>query len=182
MIQMETILNVADNSGARRVKCVKVLGGSKRRYAGLADVIIGAVQEATPGGSVKKGDIVRCVIVRTTKDTRDPLRRNDMPKMKIKKGDKVEVLTGKDKGKRGEVLRVYPEKNKVVVEGVAIAKRHVKPNAANQQGGIVEAEAAIDASNVALIDPKTDKPTRVGYLIKEDGTKVRVSKKSGAEL
>ena len=60
-----------------------------------------------------------------------------MPKMKIKKGDKVEVLTGKDKGKRGEVLRVYPEKNKVVVEGVAIAKRHVKPNAANQQGGIV---------------------------------------------
>lgn len=105
-----------------------------------------------------------------------------MPKMKIKKGDKVEVLTGKDKGKRGEVLRVYPEKNKVVVEGVAIAKRHVKPNAANQQGGIVEAEAAIDASNVALIDPKTDMPTRVGYLIKEDGTKVRVSKKSGAEL
>ncbi len=105
-----------------------------------------------------------------------------MPKMKIKKGDKVEVLTGKDKGKRGEVLRVYPEKNKVVVEGVAIAKRHVKPNAANQQGGIVEAEAAIDASNVALIDPKTDKPTRVGYLIKEDGIKVRVSKKSGAEL
>ena len=105
-----------------------------------------------------------------------------MPKMKIKKGDKVEVLTGKDKGKRGEVLRVYPEKNKVVVEGVAIAKRHVKPNAANQQGGIVEAEAAIDASNVALIDPKTDKPTRVDYLIKEDGTKVRVSKKSGAEL
>lgn len=105
-----------------------------------------------------------------------------MPKMKIKKGDKVEVLTGKDKGKRGEVLRVYPEKNKVVVEGVAIAKRHVKPNASNQQGGIVEAEAAIDASNVALIDPKTDMPTRVGYLIKEDGTKVRVSKKSGAEL
>lgn len=105
-----------------------------------------------------------------------------MPKMKIKKGDKVEVLTGKDKGKRGEVLRVYPEKNKVVVEGVAIVKRHVKPNAANQQGGIVEAEAAIDASNVALIDPKTDKPTRIGYLIKEDSTKVRVSKKSGTEL
>ena len=68
MIQMETMLNVADNSGAKRVKCVKVLGGSKRRYAGLADVIIGAVQEATPGGSVKKGDIVRCVIVRTTKE------------------------------------------------------------------------------------------------------------------
>ena len=66
MIQMETMLNVADNSGARRVKCVKVLGGSKRRYAGLADVIIGAVQEATPGGSVKKGDMFdqnACVLV-----------------------------------------------------------------------------------------------------------------------
>ena len=69
MIQMETMLAVADNSGAKRVKCIKVLGGSKRRYAGLADVII-AVQEATPGGSVKKGDIVRCVIVRTKKENR----------------------------------------------------------------------------------------------------------------
>jgi large subunit ribosomal protein L14 len=70
MIQMETMLAVADNSGARRVKCIKVLGGSKRRYASLGDVIIGAVQEATPNGSVKKGDIVRCVIVRVAKDTR----------------------------------------------------------------------------------------------------------------
>ena len=70
MIQQESMLAVADNSGARRVKCIKVLGGSKRRYAGIADVIIGAVQEATPGGSVKKGDIVRCVIVRTVKETR----------------------------------------------------------------------------------------------------------------
>ena len=70
MIQMESMLTVADNSGARRVKCIKVLGGSKRRYAGIADVVIGAVQEATPGGNVKKGDIVRCVIVRTVKETR----------------------------------------------------------------------------------------------------------------
>ena len=70
MIQMESMLTVADNSGARRVKCIKVLGGSKRRYAGIADVVICAVQEATPGGNVKKGDIVRCVIVRTVKETR----------------------------------------------------------------------------------------------------------------
>ena len=105
-----------------------------------------------------------------------------MPKMKIRKGDTVEVLTGKDKGKRGEVLRALPEDNKVVVEGAAMVKRHMKPNAANQQGGIVEHEAAIDASNVALIDPKDDKPTRVGYAFKEDGTKVRVSKRSGEEL
>nr|WP_282711445.1 50S ribosomal protein L24 [Lancefieldella sp. Marseille-Q7238] len=102
--------------------------------------------------------------------------------MKIRKGDTVEVLTGKDKGTRGEVLRVIPKDNKVVVEGVAVVKRHMKPNAANQQGGIVEHEAAIDASNVALIDPKDDKPTRVGYSVKDDGTKVRVSKRSGEEL
>ncbi|MCC6103311.1 MAG: uL14 family ribosomal protein, partial [Olegusella sp.] len=70
MIQMETMLNVADNSGARRVKCIKVMGGSKRRYAGIGDVIMGAVQEATPGSGVKKGDIVRCVVVRTVKETR----------------------------------------------------------------------------------------------------------------
>ena len=70
MIQMETMLNVADNSGARRVKCIKVMGGSMRRYAGLGDVILAAVQEATPGGNVKKGDVVRCVVVRTVKEHR----------------------------------------------------------------------------------------------------------------
>ena len=67
MIQQESMLAVADNSGARRVKCIKVLGGSKRRYARIGDVFVGAVQEATPGGNVKKGDIVRCVVVRTVK-------------------------------------------------------------------------------------------------------------------
>lgn len=70
MIQMQSMLAVADNSGARKVQCIKVLGGSKRRYAHIGDVIIGAVQEATPGGNVKKGDICRCVIVRTVKETR----------------------------------------------------------------------------------------------------------------
>ena len=70
MIQQESMLDVADNSGARRVKCIKVLGGSKRRYARIGDVFVGAVQEATPGGNVKKGDIVRCVVVRTVKETR----------------------------------------------------------------------------------------------------------------
>lgn len=70
MIQMQTMLAVADNSGARKVQCIKVLGGSKRRYARIGDVFVGAVQEATPGGNVKKGDIVRCVVVRTVKETR----------------------------------------------------------------------------------------------------------------
>ncbi len=92
-----------------------------------------------------------------------PAGRNDMPKMN-KKGDRSRFSCGRT-GKR-EVLRVYPEKNKVVVEGVAIAKRHVKPSLANQQGGIVESrDLAIDASNVALIDLRPGKPTRVGYLI-----------------
>ena len=70
MIQMQTMLNVADNSGARKIRCIKVLGGSKRRYAGIGDVFIGAVQEATPGANVKKKDVVRCVVVRTVKEIR----------------------------------------------------------------------------------------------------------------
>ena len=70
MIQMQTMLNVADNSGARKIRCIKVLGGSKRRYAGIGDVFIGAVQEATPGANVKKTDVVRCVVVRTVKEIR----------------------------------------------------------------------------------------------------------------
>lgn len=105
-----------------------------------------------------------------------------MSKMKIKTGDTVQVLSGKDKGKRGTVLRAIPAEGKVVVEGVAVVKKALRPTATNQQGGIIEKEAAIDVSNVALIDPTTDAPTRVGIKVKEDGTKVRVSKKSGAEL
>ena len=102
-----------------------------------------------------------------------------MAKMKIKKGDTVQVLSGKDKGKRGTVVRAIPSEHKVVVEGVAVAKKAQKPTQENQQGGFVNKEMPIDVSNVALIDPKTDKPTRVGYRFEDDGTKVRVAKKSG---
>ena len=105
-----------------------------------------------------------------------------MAKMKIKKGDRVQVLSGKDKGKRGEVLRAMPAKGKVVVEGVAMVKKAQRPTQQGQQGGIVEREAAIDVSNVAIVDPQTDKPTRVGYRFNEDGKKVRFAKKSGVEL
>ena len=105
-----------------------------------------------------------------------------MPKMKIKKGDQVEVLSGKDKGKRGEVVRAIPTAGKVVVRGVAMVKKAQRPTQANQQGGIIEREAAIDVSNVALIDPKTDMPTRVGYRFDENGTKVRYAKRSGEEV
>ena len=101
-----------------------------------------------------------------------------MPKMKIKKGDMVQVLSGKDKGKRGEVIKALPAKGKVVVSGVAVVKKAQKPDQMGNNGGWVEKEAAIDVSNVALIDPKTDTPTRVGYRF-EDGKKIRYAKKSG---
>ncbi|MBD7945049.1 MULTISPECIES: 50S ribosomal protein L24 [Psychrobacillus] len=98
--------------------------------------------------------------------------------MHVKKGDKVMVISGKDKGKTGVILTAYPKKDRVLVEGVNIIKKHMKPNQANPQGGIESREAAIHVSNVMLIDPKTGEPTRVGYKV-EDGKKVRVAKKSG---
>lgn len=102
--------------------------------------------------------------------------------MSIKKGDKVEVLSGKDRGKQGVVLRALPSEGKVIVEGVAVAKKAVKPTAAGQQGGIVDKEMPIDASNVQLICPACDKRTRVGHEAGElDGhkTKLRICKKCG---
>lgn len=97
--------------------------------------------------------------------------------MKIKKGDQVIVTTGRDKGKLGEVLHAMPKDNKVVVQGVNMAKRHTRPSQTNA-GGIISKEMPIDVSNVALVDPETGKATRVGYSV-VDGQKVRVAKKSG---
>lgn len=104
-----------------------------------------------------------------------------MAKMNVKKGDQVEVLSGKDKGKRGEVIVALPSEGKVVVRGVAVVKKAQRPTQANQQGGIVEKEAAIDVSNVALVCPTCGKATRVGH-VEEDGKKVRVCKKCGAKF
>ena len=101
--------------------------------------------------------------------------------MKIKVGDKVRVITGSNKGKEGKVSKVLRSESRVIVEGVNIVKKHVKPNQLNPQGGIVSQEAAIHVSNVMLIDPKSGEPTRVGYEIK-DGKKVRVAKKSGVVI
>ncbi len=98
---------------------------------------------------------------------------------RVRKGDKVVVVGGKDKSKTGTVLVVYPKENKVLVEGVNLIKRHTKPNAANPEGGILEREAPLHVSNVQLVDPKTGAPTRVGYKTLEDGKKVRYAKKSG---
>ena len=98
---------------------------------------------------------------------------------KIKKGDTVQVLAGRDKGKRGEVLRVAPTDNRAFVQGVNMVKRHEKPQGLNRPGGITEKEGPIHLSNLALLDPKTNKPTRVGFKTLEDGKKVRVAKASG---
>ncbi|WP_203293723.1 50S ribosomal protein L24 [Luteirhabdus pelagi] len=100
-----------------------------------------------------------------------------MGKLKIKSGDNVVVLAGEHKGFEGKVLRVLTDKNKAIVEGVNTVKKHEKPSAANPQGGITEKEAPIHISNLALIDPKSGEPTRVGYRM-EDGKKVRFAKKS----
>ncbi|ARK21509.1 50S ribosomal protein L24 [Sporosarcina sp. P26b] len=101
--------------------------------------------------------------------------------MHVKKGDKVMVISGKDKGKTGVILTAYPKKDRVLVEGINIVKKHTKPNQENPQGGIVSQESTIHVSNVMVIDPKTGEPTRVGYKV-EDGKKVRIAKKSGESL
>ena len=101
--------------------------------------------------------------------------------MHVKKGDKVQVISGKDKGKQGVILEAFPKKSRVLVEGVNIVKKHSKPSQANPQGGIISQEAPIHVSNVMPLDPKTSTPTRVGYSVVE-GKKVRVAKKSGEIL
>ncbi len=97
---------------------------------------------------------------------------------KVRKGDRVIVRTGRDKGKTGEILRVLVKRDRVIVQGVNMVKRHTRPSQASA-GGIVEKEASIHISNVAHIDPKTSQPTRVGYKFLEDGRKVRYAKRSG---
>jgi large subunit ribosomal protein L24 len=101
---------------------------------------------------------------------------------RIRKGDTVVVIAGAGKGRRGEVLRMIPKENRAVVQGVAIARRHTKPRGMGQPGGIVAVEAPVHISNLMLVDPKSDKPTRVGFRVLENGTKVRVAKATGAAI
>ena len=223
MIQQESRLRVADNTGAKEILCIRVMGGSTRRYANIGDVIVATVKDATPGGVVKKGDVVKAVVVRTVKgvrrkdgsyikfdenaaviikDDKTPrgtrifgpvareLREKQFMKFflssrsiiggslmfKIKKGDTVKVIAGKDKDKEGKVISVNPKKGAVLVEGVNMVTKHTKPSMANQQGGIVNKEAWIDASNVMVMHE--GKATRVGFKV-EDGKKVRFAKTTG---
>lgn len=100
-------------------------------------------------------------------------------KLKVKKGDRVIVLAGRDKGKIGEILRMYPKDNKALVQGVNMVKRHTAPSQQTGRGGIVEKELPINVSNIAHVDPKDNTATRVGWRDLEDGRKVRYAKKSG---
>ncbi|CAM5653520.1 hypothetical protein SFUMM280S_08721 [Streptomyces fumanus] len=201
------------------------------RYAGIGDVIVATVKDAIPGGNVKKGDVVKAVIVRTVKERRRPdgsyirfdenaavILKNDgdprgtrifgpvgrelrekkfmkiislapevLCSMKIKKGDLVQVITGKDKGKQGKVIAAFPREDRVLVEGVNRVKKHTKagPTArGSQAGGIVTTEAPIHVSNVQLVVEKDGQKvvTRVGYRFDEEGNKIRVAKRTGEDI
>ncbi len=103
-------------------------------------------------------------------------------KLHVRRGDSVVVVAGKDKGKEGEVIKVFPEEQRVLVRGVNVMKRHTKQSAANPQGGIVQKEASIHVSNVMHRDPESGKPTRMGHKMLKDGSKVRFAKKSGSTI
>ena len=102
--------------------------------------------------------------------------------MKIRKGDKVRVLTGKDRGKEGVVMRVLPAENKVIVEGVNVAKKHQKARSATSQGGIIDKDMPLPVPNVAVLSPSDGKPTRIGYKVLDDGSKIRICRRTGAEI
>ncbi len=104
-----------------------------------------------------------------------------MASLKIKKGDAVVVLAGRDKGKRGEVIEVRPKENRALVRGINVVRRHQRQSA-NQEGGIISKEGPIQISNLAIEDPKDGKPTRVGFKILADGKKVRIAKRSGEQI
>ena len=226
MVQQETRLKVADNTGAKELLCIRVMGGSTRRYANIGDIITATVKDATPGGVVKKGDVVKAVVVRTVKGARrkdgsyikfdenaaviikddktprgtrifGPVARElrdkqfmkivslapevlyevlKMASMKIKKGDTVKVIAGRDKDKEGKVIAVNKKEGTLLVEGVNMITKHAKPSMTNQQGGIIQQEGPIDASNVMYLHK--GKATRVGFKMDGD-KKVRFAKSTG---
>src|SRR5437762_799392 len=132
MIQPRSMLDVADNSGARKVQCIRVMGGANKRYASL--------------------------------------------------GDTVGVIAGSERGKRGKVLRVLPEKGRVLVEHVNMIKKHQRPTQKLRQGGIIEREGALALSNVLVVCPRCDKPSRLGVKILGDGRKVRTCRRCGESI
>ncbi len=105
-----------------------------------------------------------------------------MAGLKLRKGDRVRVLTGKDRGKEGEIMRAIPREGKVIVEGVNVAKKHQRPTQATQQGGIIDKDMPLPVSNVALVCPSCHRPTRVGYRFDSSGDKIRICRKCGGDI
>ena len=193
MVQQESFLRAADNSGAKELKVIRVLGGSARKYGNIGDVVVCSVRKCTPGGGVKKGDVVKAVIVRTVKG----LRRADGSYIRF--DENAGVIIRDDKNPRGtrifgpvarelrdkdymKILSVNPKKGMVVIEGVNMIKCHTKPRRQGETGGIIEREGALRACKVMRVCPKCDKPTRVAHKITENGTKLTVCKHCGETL
>ena len=208
MIQMQTQLDVADNSGARKVQCIKVLGGAGRRFAGVGDVIVVSVKEAAPRGRVRKGDVRRAVIVRTAKEVRREdgtairfdrnaavLLNNNMEPIgtrifgpvvrgiagqeadadrlpcaggalimaaKLRVGDRVQVIAGREKGRVGEITQMLRKEGRAIVANLNIVVRH-RRDRPGAPGGRTSKEAPIHLSNLAIVDPASNRPTRVGF-------------------
>ena len=228
MIQNETRLKVADNTGAREILCIRVQGGSRRRYAGVGDIITATVKQANPQGSVKKGEVVKAVVVRTKKEfgrddgtyiafdenaaviidaPEQPARHAHLraggPRaarrrvhedrlagaggavMKIRTDDNVIVISGKDKGKTGKVIRVEPKRDRVFVEGVNMVKRHMRPNAgpAQRAGGRDREGGSGPRLQRGDGGPARTTSRRASAMRRdENGNRMRVTKRSGAEL
>ncbi len=223
MIQQESRLRVADNSGAKEVLCIKVLGGTRRRYAGIGDVFIATVKDAVPGAAVKKGDVVRCVVVRTKKENRRPdgsyIRFDENAAVLINDalqpaapaysvrwdGAAREALhahrlarsrgdldanrkRGPGPGAHGQGPRqdgrgdAGPARaNRVIVDGVNVAKRSTKAKRGTMQGGIIDKDMPVHASTVAVVCPPVRAHPHRGR-IDDQGRKVRVCRKCGGDL
>ena len=192
MVQMQTYLNVADNSGAKRVQCIKVLGGSHRYIAGIGDIIVVAVKDALPNGAIKKGDVLKAVIVRTKKEYRRPdgtyirfddnacvvIDANNNPRGKRIFGPVARELRD-GYMKIVSLAKIDPKNERVYVQGANMITKTIKKRSPQDKGGMMEVEAPIHVSNVALLSK--DKTSRIGYRI-ENGKKVRYAKKTGEVL
>ena len=236
MIQQETRLAVADNTGAKELLVIRVMGSSNKKFAYVGDVVVATVKDATPNMAVKKSEVVKAVIVRTKHDIKRPdgsvirfdenaaviinkdgnprgtrvfgpvareLRDKNFMKivslapeviqesemadknknsLHVKSGDRVIILAGKDKGKMGNVKKVNPSESEVIVEGLnMITKAQKAQPAYGINGGLLKLEAPIDSSNVMIVCPACEKPTRVAHK-EVDGKKVRICKKCGETL
>jgi len=197
MIQTESRLAVADNTGAKEVMCIKVLGGSRRRFAGLGDVIVCSVKSVIPGSEVKKKSVVKAVIVRVKQNT----RREDGSYIRF--DSNAVVLIDNDRNPRGtrifgavarelrerkfmkivsRVLVVNHKTGRVLVEGLNLVYKHVKRSQKNPQGGRLSKEMPILASNVMVVCQKCSRRSRLGLRYNKDGSKERFCKKCGGNL